>query len=36
MKNQIKFSLVLAIAFTFNYSFSQAADTDKKPAIVFV
>ena len=36
MKNLIKLTLTLAIAFTCNYTFGQAADTDKKPAIVFV
>jgi len=36
MKNQIKLILILAIAFTCNYSFSQAADVDKKSALVFV
>ena len=36
MKNQIKLILILAIAFTCNDSFSQAADVDKKPALVFV
>ena len=38
MKNQIKFTLILAIALTCNYSFSQdiAADVDKKSALVFV
>ena len=36
MKNQIKLTLILAIAFTFNYSFSQAPDADKKSALVFV
>ena len=36
MKNQIKLILILAIAFTCNYSFSQAADADKKSALVFV
>ena len=36
MKNQIKLILILAIAFTCNDSFSQVADIDKKPALVFV
>ena len=36
MKNQIKFTLILAIAFTFNYSFSQVPDAEKKSALVFV
>jgi hypothetical protein len=36
MKNQIKLILILAIAFTCNYSFSQAADAVKKSALVFV
>ncbi|MFT4668491.1 MAG: hypothetical protein ACI9AT_000353 [Ulvibacter sp.] len=36
MKNQIQLILILAIAFTCNYSFSQAADVDKKSALVFV
>jgi len=36
MKNQIKLILILAIAFTCNYSFSQAADEAKKSALVFV
>ena len=38
MKNQIKLILILAIAFTCNYSFSQniSADADKKSALVFV
>ena len=36
MKNQIKFTLILAIAFTFNYSFSQLADAEKKSALVYV
>tara|TARA_B100000780_G_scaffold62555_1_gene40614 strand:- start:2156 stop:3595 length:1440 start_codon:yes stop_codon:yes gene_type:complete len=36
MKNQIKLILILAIAFTCNDSFSQVADVDKKPALVFV
>ena len=36
MKNQIKLILIFAIAFTCNYSFSQAADVDKKSALVFV
>ena len=38
MKNQIQLILILAIAFTCNYSFSQdiAADADKKSALVFV
>ena len=36
MKKQIQLTLIFAIAFTFNYSFSQPADQDKKPALVFV
>ena len=36
MKNQIKLTLILAIALACNYSFSQAADVDKKPGLVFV
>ena len=30
MKKQIQLTLIVAIAFTFNYSFSQAADIDKR------
>jgi len=36
MKKHIQLTLILAIAFTCNYTFSQAADADKKPALVFV
>jgi len=36
MKKQFQLTLIFAIAFTFNYSFSQPADQDKKPALVFV
>jgi hypothetical protein len=36
MKKQIQLTLIFAIAFTFNYSFSQPADVDKKSALVFV
>ena len=36
MKKQIQLILIFAIAFTCNYSFSQAADVDKKSALVFV
>ena len=36
MKKQIQLTLIVAIAFTFNYSFSQAPDVDKKSALVFV
>ena len=36
MKKHIQLTLILAIAFTCNYSFSQAADADKKSALVFV
>ena len=36
MKKQFQLTLIFAIAFTFNYSFSQPADQDKKSALVFV
>ena len=36
MKKYIQLTLILAIAFTCNYTFSQAQDQDKKPALVFV
>ena len=36
MKKQIQLILIFAIAFTCNYSFSQAADEAKKSALVFV
>ena len=36
MKKHIQLTLIFAIAFTFNYSFSQPADQDKKSALVFV
>ena len=36
MKKHIQLTLILAIAFTCNYTFSQAADADKKSALVFV
>ena len=36
MKKQIQLTLIVAIAFTFNYSFSQVPDVDKKSALVFV
>ena len=36
MKNLIKLTLILAIALTCNYSFSQIADVDKKAALIFV
>ena len=36
MKKLIQLTLILAVAFTCNYTFSQADDTVKKPALVFV
>ena len=36
MKKYIQLTLILAITFTCNYTFSQAQDQDKKPALVFV
>jgi len=36
MKKHIQLTLILAIAFTCNYTFSQPADVDKKSALVFV
>ena len=36
MKKQFQLTLIFAIAFTFNYSFSQPADQDKQSALVFV
>ena len=36
MKNLIKLTLILSIALTCNYSFSQIADVDKKAALIFV
>jgi len=36
MKKYIQLTLILAIAFTCNYTFSQAPDVDKKSALVFV
>jgi hypothetical protein len=36
MKKLIQLTLILAVVSTCNYSFSQPADQDKKPALIFV